>query len=565
LTGLNYYGLEQTIYDNTLGYARVKNLDQPAAASEVLRGLQSYLASREGTRLSDQQRAAIEAEINSIRAAGSGAQQVQSLFMAPGTEAYDKYAKHDQLVRAISDIQQSAEINKAANLAASRRMQISTEPVVKTKYRNQSKNIVDDVQAELASIQRGVRDLRINSAGMAAETFNIVQQRNEALYKIHQRLSAVRNAEISAGGTFTGGDMLDLLDSVEAQMNKMMDTQEAAKVLAADLPSEGDETVSVMTELMAQARKRRLAKAAGDRIDLHAVARVDEAYGRVSGLKVRTNQALRDAGMATLPTNIADVTADQAQEVINQARIMRKGPLGAGLTDTQRQDMQMLSEMMSRITGKDSTARLRSYEGASSEAEQAFRYYFQGSRHIQEAEETAARLAADGLLAPADVPTAAVDAATRAASSAARPSVAQTGYKRFRDSIRSGAAGDALKNPIVKRGLIAAAALSAFGFIYSARKDHAQADVTGPPLMPGGNPYEEGLPTPGPSMLEGFNMANPITRGMQYKIYTSGSTDDTERLSSMLNGVVDGPINSTMYNSLPRLGQDPYSQVASNF
>jgi hypothetical protein len=83
--------------------------------------------------------------------------------------------------------------------------------------------------------------------------------------------------------------------------------------------------------------------------------------------------------------------------------------------------------------------------------------------------------------------------------------------------------------------------------------------------MPGGNPYEEGLPTPGPSMLEGFNMANPITRGMQYKIYTSGSTDDTERLSSMLNGVVDGPINSTMYNSLPRLGQDPYSQVASNF
>ena len=52
---------------------------------------------------------------------------------------------------------------------------------------------------------------------------------------------------------------------------------------------------------------------------------------------------------------------------------------------------------------------------------------------------------------------------------------------------------------------------------------------------------------------------------MQYKINVNGSQKDIEKMQSLAEGVVDGPVNSTMYNSLPRLGNDPYQNVASRF
>ena len=562
-------GLQQTIYDDTLGYARVKNLDQPAAATETLRGLAAYLDSSEGRTLSVEQREAIEAEVATIRAAGSGAKQIESLFMAPGTQAYDRFAQHDQLVRSITDIQTIAATSKSSNIADSRRLKFSTDPVVKTKFQTQSKNIVEDIQSNLKTIQSKVEELRGVKTAADSEVFNIRAKRIETLRSIYERMSAVKSAEISAGRTFTGADMLDLADSVEAQMARFMDTQEAAKVVTSELISEDDRNITFMMELFGAARKRRLAVAQKDRIDLHKVARVDSIYagpGVGTGVRTRTNAALRAAGLPDMPASIADVSVEQANEAIKSIRTIRK-TLPKGTTPASvASDLQILSELMSRIKdGGVSGARLSQWEGASDEAASAFSYHFQGSRSVIEAEQTAANLVANGLLADADIPAAAVDAATRAATSATRMRPGGTVYKRIGESFRTGALGDALKNKNVKRGLVAAAALSAFGFIYSARKDHTASAVTGPPLMPGGNPYEEGLPAPSMSMQENINTINPVTRGMQYKIYTDGSMEDSERLSSMLNGVVDGPINSTMYNSLPRLGQDPYSQVASSF
>lgn len=561
-------GLQQTLYDDTLGYARLKSLDQPEVAKQILIGMEGYLKTSEGKALPTAQQDAIRTEMATIRAVGTGAQQVESLFMTPGSEAYKQFARHDQLVRAITDIQRQADISKAANIAEARRLAIRTEPVVKSKFETQSKNIVDDVYTDLKSIQSKVNELRTIRSAADSETFNIRAKRIETLRSIYERMSAVKSAEVSAGRTFTGTDMLDLADSVEAQMGRFMDTQEAAKVLTSELISEDDKDITFMMELFGAARKRRLAIAQRDRIDLHKVAKVDELYGGAVGRGVitRTNAALSAAGLPDMPANLSDVTVDQANEAINSIRIIRKNlPKGSMLGPLKR-DLQILSELMARIRGGDAgSVRLSQWKGSSNEAESAYQYYFQGTRAIQAAEAEAARLAGSGLLADADIPTAITDSVTRAASSATSRRAGATIYKRIGESFKNGAVGDALKNKYVKRGIVAAAALSAFGFIYSARKDHAQSDVTGPPLMPGGNPYEEGLPTPSMSMQENVNMVNPVTRGMQYKIYTTGSMDETERLSSMLNGVVDGPINSTMYNSLPRLGQDPYSQVASSF
>jgi hypothetical protein len=52
---------------------------------------------------------------------------------------------------------------------------------------------------------------------------------------------------------------------------------------------------------------------------------------------------------------------------------------------------------------------------------------------------------------------------------------------------------------------------------------------------------------------------------MQYKINMSGSQQDIEKMQYLANGVVGGNVDSTIYNSLPRLGRDPYSEVASRF
>jgi len=52
---------------------------------------------------------------------------------------------------------------------------------------------------------------------------------------------------------------------------------------------------------------------------------------------------------------------------------------------------------------------------------------------------------------------------------------------------------------------------------------------------------------------------------MQYKINASGSEEQMQKLQALVGSVVDGPVDSTMYNSLPRLGRDPYNNIASNF
>ena len=553
------YGLQQTLYDDTLGYARVMRTDQSIAAKEVLQGMEAYLSGSEGTTLSPEQQEAIRQEISTIRASGTAAEQVQSLFMQTGTTAYERYAKHDQLVRAITDINTAAEISKRESIAESRRLAIKTDPVIKSEYRTQSKNIVDDISSELISIDKKAKELLTTGGQADAEVFNIRTQRVLALRKIYERISAVKSAEISAGRTFDGSSALDLVDSIEGQMSSLVGAQEARKILTSETITESDDDITFMMELFKQARSRRIAQASKGRVDLHAVAAVKQNYDRSIALKSMANRTLADAGLPSLPSDIADITGDQAQHVIDAARYARRR---LSITDAEKSDMQVLSELMARIKG---TGTMSGYEGASEEAAAAYQYYFQGTGAIKRAEEEAGRLASTGLLSPAEIPAAATDAVTQSAGSASSPTATQTTYRRFTDSLRRGALGDALKNKIVKRGLIGAAALSGFGFIYSARKDHSASDVTGPPLMPGGNPYEEGYPQQNLSIQENLNIANPSTRGMQYKIYTSGSSEDTERLSSMLNGVVDGPISSTMYNSLPRLGQDPYSQVASSF
>jgi hypothetical protein len=134
---------------------------------------------------------------------------------------------------------------------------------------------------------------------------------------------------------------------------------------------------------------------------------------------------------------------------------------------------------------------------------------------------------------------------------------AQSSYKRIGKEF--------FDTPIVKKSAYAAAGLVAASFIYSAQKnkDRTQADAAGPPLLPGGSAYEN-LPqrqaqVPEASIFSGYN------EGVGYTVNIEGSREQAEAFSNSIGSVARGPINSTMYKGLPRLGKDPYPEIASSY
>jgi hypothetical protein len=202
---------------------------------------------------------------------------------------------------------------------------------------------------------------------------------------------------------------------------------------------------------------------------------------------------------------------------------------------------------------------------ARGEALEAYRYF--------DAEANLARLAdeystgaMDDMLMPADEISDSMKRVVAADPDIldASSSASRGAYTRVQDFMDSPALRQIYENPTIRRGAMGLAALAVFGFVYSARKDRTADEMSGPPLLPGGSAYESDMPKYVPS-LSNLKYLNPVVAGMQYKINVHGSQKDIEKMQSLTQGVVDGPVNSTMYNSLPRLGKDPYQNVASRF
>ena len=137
-------------------------------------------------------------------------------------------------------------------------------------------------------------------------------------------------------------------------------------------------------------------------------------------------------------------------------------------------------------------------------------------------------------------------------------------FTKIQDFVKSGAMRELFQDKIIRNSTYAIAGLVAFGFIYSARKERTQEEASGPPLMPGGSAYESDMPRNVPSLSD-LKYLNPIVRGMQYKINVMGSQQDMDKMQYLAGNVVGGPVDSTMYSSLPRLGRDPYSEIASRY
>ena len=134
-------------------------------------------------------------------------------------------------------------------------------------------------------------------------------------------------------------------------------------------------------------------------------------------------------------------------------------------------------------------------------------------------------------------------------------------YKRIGEKM--GDLKDLFKNPTIKKGALAIGALIAGSLAYSEIRDRTQKDMTGPPLLPGGSAYESGYPNRIPQIgTFGGPGSDP---GVSYKVNLYGDQDAVGRFNAAAGGLVNGNINTTMYNRIPNVGQDPYAEMAANY
>lgn len=138
--------------------------------------------------------------------------------------------------------------------------------------------------------------------------------------------------------------------------------------------------------------------------------------------------------------------------------------------------------------------------------------------------------------------------------------ITKTKYKRFvKDEFI-----DLFKNDkILKRSALAVAALAVGSFVYSGIRDRTHDDVTGPPLLPGGNPYEQGYPTRQPQVPEMAGQG--YAPGMSYQVSLQGGRGDVERFNAAAGGLVNGNLSTTMYNSIPSVSKDPYQRMGQAY
>jgi|694.fasta_scaffold13956_2 hypothetical protein len=118
-------------------------------------------------------------------------------------------------------------------------------------------------------------------------------------------------------------------------------------------------------------------------------------------------------------------------------------------------------------------------------------------------------------------------------------------------------------NKLFRRGTIAVGALALGSLTYSAIRDRTTDDITGPPLLPGGNPYEKNVPFRLPEIGTfdsfGYSMGN------SYKVSLSGDQGQIEKFNNAARGLVNGNMNTTIYNGIPKISNDPYASMGQSF
>jgi ribosomal protein S17E len=153
---------------------------------------------------------------------------------------------------------------------------------------------------------------------------------------------------------------------------------------------------------------------------------------------------------------------------------------------------------------------------------------------------------------------------TGGSSGSPRPIAGQK-YKRITEAISDGTIGKLMDKPYVKGTAIGIAALGAFGFIYSARKDHTEEDIQGPPLLPGGSAYDSAYPGNTLNLQDPNYMLSSGQNGVTYKVNVSGGYSAARRFGDSIQSLIPGASAATYYNNIRDLKTDPYAQMGNSY
>ena len=121
------------------------------------------------------------------------------------------------------------------------------------------------------------------------------------------------------------------------------------------------------------------------------------------------------------------------------------------------------------------------------------------------------------------------------------------------------------KGAMQNKGKILAGAATATGLAVFAMKknnDVTEQGVAGPPLLPGGSPYEK-LPSaavglPDPRIAAGG-------QGTSYNVSFNASQEEIDEFMTRAGSLSNGQIQGTMHDTLPNLGGNSYDDIAGSF
>jgi hypothetical protein len=117
-------------------------------------------------------------------------------------------------------------------------------------------------------------------------------------------------------------------------------------------------------------------------------------------------------------------------------------------------------------------------------------------------------------------------------------------------------------NKTFKGAAIATAATIAGSLIYTAYKGRSNDDMKGPALLPGGSAYEK-MPTSDPLMRE--YSASEYSPGSSYSVSVQGPREKMEAFNEQARKLTNQPIDTTIYNRIPSVTDDPYARIASSY
>ena len=473
------------------------------------------------------QKAAIQSSIDELEGM-TFEDKMERIRLKEGTAAYQEYSGTASLKGQAGRVRDAMEGQSALGQKQARLATDILAPTRRAQY-------MDSVDQLINSQIDGLENIKYLADG---DTLDASTQTLKAVETMKVNASFYKGLSAIAHQT-PGANILDINDTLEAGLTSRYGRTIARSILNSETAIDGSETA--MPDIQRRSRQQRVSKFNLQTADKDAAESVQQRFNRIRGGRT-------DVSLAEISQNEARAYLDYVDSYEKKNKF---------LPSTFDNDVY---DFMRYTTGGT-----EDLLGAQGDAFEAYRY-FGAQNNLNTLADEFSTGALDNLL----MPDSDIDDATRRIvaddpSSINMGSRASNGaYTRVQDFMDSPALRQVYENPTIRRGAMGLAALAVFGFVYSARKDRTSDEMSGPPLLPGGSAYESDMPKYVPS-LSNLKYLNPVVAGMQYKINVNGSQKDIEKMQSLTEGVVDGPVNSTMYNSLPRLGSDPYQNVASRF